>query len=107
MAYDQHSRGIPPGPVAGLPWVKRDTSGLKAGWDDTEQVPWFRYRAGGVTHEVWYEDVQSFQAKLTLVGTYGLQGFSAWMIGQEDPQIWKVLSQKVQVRRFFPFIRNR
>ena len=151
MAYDQHSPGTGPGPVAGLPWVKRvieytltqvpsrkislgiplyfrswnsaglrggyggfpevivllQGSGVEARWNETEQVPWFRYRADGITHEVWYEDVRSFQAKLALVDKYGLQGFSAWVIGQEDPRIWEVLSQKVQVRRLLTSTRNR
>ncbi len=143
MTYDQHSRGTPPGPVAGLTWVKRvieyavskvsperlsmgiplyfrswNSAGLRggyggfpdvvpmlhrpgvvAGWDGNGQVPWFRYPADDIEHEVWYEDVRSFRAKLELVERYGLQGFSAWVIGQEDPRIWVEISRHVSIRR--------
>ncbi|MFQ5882969.1 MAG: glycosyl hydrolase family 18 protein [Candidatus Methylomirabilales bacterium] len=143
MTYDQHTRGTPPGPVAGLPWMKRvveyaltqvppaklslgiplyfrswNTAGLPGGyggfpdlvallhhpgvvtgWDEARQVPWFRYQADGVEHEVWYEDVRSFQAKLQLLQLYRLQGFSAWVIGQEDPRIWMEITRRVRIQR--------
>lgn len=73
--------------------------GVVAEWDANGQVPWFRYPADGVEHEVWYEDIRSFRAKLELVERYGLQGFSAWVIGQEDPRMWVEISRRVRVRR--------
>ncbi len=143
MTYDQHSRVTPPGPVAGVPWMKRVIEytltqippekfslgiplyyrswnsaghrggyggfpdvvpmlhrfGATAGWDGNHEVPWLRYTVDGVEYEVWYEDVRSFRAKLALVGRYNLQGFSAWVIGQEDPRIWVEISHRMQVRR--------
>ncbi len=146
MTYDQHSRLTPPGPVAGLPWMKGvieyalmrvvpdkvslgipfyfrswnkegrrggyggfsnvvpmlHRPGVVARWDETWQVPWFRYLADGVEHEVWYEDVRSFRAKLELVKRYGLQGFSAWAIGHEDPRIWVEISRRIRIRRLLP-----
>lgn len=73
--------------------------GAEAEWSGNHQVPWFRYLADGVEHEVWYEDVRSFRAKVELVARYGLQGFSAWVIGQEDPRIWVEMSRHFKVRR--------
>lgn len=143
MTYDQHNQFTPPGPVAGVPWIKRvveyaltrvppqklslgiplyfrswsgagrqggyggfpelvpmlHRAGVVAAWDAAQQVPWLRYQADGVEHEVWYEDVRSFQVKLELVQTYRLQGFSAWVIGQEDPRIWREISERVRIRR--------
>ncbi|MFQ5802697.1 MAG: glycosyl hydrolase family 18 protein [Candidatus Methylomirabilales bacterium] len=146
MTYDQHTHGTPPGPVAGVPWMKRvieytlthvprekislgiplyfrswNNTGLRggyggfpevvpmlqrpgvvAGWDENRRVPWFRYPADGVEHEVWYEDVRSFRAKLELLKLYGLQGFSTWVIGLEDPRIWVDISRRVRIRRLLP-----
>ena len=146
MTYDQHSLGTPPGPVAGVPWMKRvieyavthvprekislgiplyfrswNSTGLRggyggfpevvpmlhrpgvvAGWDENRQVPWFRYPDDGVEHEVWYEDVRSFRAKLELLKLYRLHGFSAWVIGQEDPRIWVEISRRARIRRLLP-----
>ncbi len=146
MTYDQHSLGTPPGPVAGVPWMKRvieyavthiprekislgiplyfrswNSTGLRggyggfpevvpmlhrpgvvAGWDENRQVPWFRYPDDGVEHEIWYEDVRSFRAKLELLKLYRLHGFSAWVIGQEDPRIWVEISGRARIRRLLP-----
>ncbi|MBU8915178.1 glycoside hydrolase family 18 protein [Bacillus sp. FJAT-29953] len=45
------------------------------------ESPSFRYRdQGGVTHEVWFEDVRSMAAKMMLVRDYGLQGIGAWQL---------------------------
>lgn len=73
--------------------------GVMAEWNEDQQVPWFRYPADGVEHEVWYEDIRSFRVKLELVERYGLHGFSAWVIGQEDPRMWVEISRRVGVRR--------
>jgi spore germination protein YaaH len=43
-------------------------------------------------YKVWFEDKQSFQAKLNIVQDNNLRGFSAWLLGGEDPNIWTVLS---------------
>ncbi|MFQ5656251.1 MAG: glycosyl hydrolase family 18 protein [Candidatus Methylomirabilales bacterium] len=76
--------------------------GVVAEWDEARQVRWFRYSADGVEHEVWYEDERSFRAKLELLERYGLQGFSAWVIGLEDPRIWVEMSHRVRIRRLLP-----
>jgi spore germination protein YaaH len=90
-----------PGGYGGYPEVVQllHREGVAPQWDTDQQVPWFRYHGGGEKHEVWYEDVRSFQAKLELVRGYGLHGFSAWVIGQEDPRIWVKLARTLGVRR--------
>lgn len=37
---------------------------------------------------VWYENDQSYEAKLSLVEKYNLKGAGSWALGQEDPSIW-------------------
>lgn len=38
---------------------------------------------------VWFENDQSYQAKLSLVEKYNLKGAGAWSLGQEDTSIWE------------------
>lgn len=45
-------------------------------------------RAAGA---VWYEDVRSVGERLALVRRHALRGFSAWVLGQEDPALWTLL----------------
>lgn len=49
-------------------------------FDETAQSPYFNYEAEGITHEVWFEDPRSMEAKLGLVREFGLQGTGWWQI---------------------------
>ncbi|WP_052487713.1 glycosyl hydrolase family 18 protein [Gordoniibacillus kamchatkensis] len=40
------------------------------------------------TYTIWYETDRSLQAKLALVGKYGLKGTGSWSLGQETPSTW-------------------
>jgi len=44
------------------------------------QSPWFRYRRDGILHEVWFEDVRSWQRKFDLVKEFGLGGIGIWTV---------------------------
>ncbi len=48
---------------------------------------------GGQFEYLFLEDGRSFQAKLKIIGKYGLRGFSAWRLGHEDPEVWRLLEQ--------------
>ena len=49
-------------------------------FDPTSQSPWFRYRREGILHEVWFEDVRSWQGKCNLVKEFGLGGVGIWTV---------------------------
>jgi spore germination protein YaaH len=145
MSYSQHTRRTPPGPQAGLPWVREVAEhflrymppeklslGIPLGsqhwytsqeddidperarsysesvthrrarvlaerhdaevqWSDTHQVPFAFYHRGGTWEWIFMEDARSFRAKLALARELGLRGFSAWVLGPEDPEIWDAL----------------
>jgi len=61
-------------------------------WNDEHQVAYAFYPVGGTFEWVFFEDARSFEAKLGLVDELGLRGFSAWVLGPEDPVIWSVLA---------------
>ena len=147
MSYDQHTRRTPPGPVAGMPWVRdnvdyflryvpasklslgiplygdhwfaradptipeqvrswnesvswdwarhlADRAGVAMRWEETEEVPYAYYPVGGVFEWLWLENARSFRAKLDLAKAKKLRGFSAWVLGPEDEEIWKVLGPR-------------
>ena len=52
------------------------------------QSPFFRYRRGGVGHELWFEDRDSVAAKLALVDRYDLGGAFFWHLGDVPADIW-------------------
>ena len=54
--------------------------GVDIQFDETAQSPYFRYWQYGVQHEVWFEDVRSWQEKFKLVREYELKGIAVWQI---------------------------
>ncbi|MCL6523043.1 MAG: hypothetical protein K6T34_00150 [Thermoflavifilum sp.] len=51
---------------------------------------------GGVFDWLFIEDVQAFQARWKLAQQYHLRGISCWVLGAEDPAIWRFLSHPSQ-----------
>lgn len=148
MTYSQHTRRTPPGPQAGIPWVREvvryflefmpaeklsmgiplgsqhwyvsqedkivpemarsysegvshawalgllERHGAELQWSDQHQVPFGFYSRGGTFEWIFLEDVRSFEAKLSVVDEFGLRGFSAWVLGPEDPAIWETLRRR-------------
>jgi spore germination protein YaaH len=63
----------------------------KVEWNDTQQVPFAIFDNGGLFEYIFLEDARSFKAKYELMKKYKLRGFSAWVLGNEDPAIWRSL----------------
>jgi len=64
------------------------------------QAPFFFYTdENGATHEVWFEDARSVQAKYNVVKEYGLRGVSYWELNLEFPQNWYVLEDSFRISK--------
>lgn len=75
-----------------------DSAGVTPTWDDVQKAPRAMWESRGVFRHAWLEDARAFMTKLELVKAHGLRGFSVWLLGMEDPAIWKAL-QDAGVRR--------
>ncbi|MDD4989233.1 MAG: glycosyl hydrolase family 18 protein [Candidatus Pacebacteria bacterium] len=64
---------------------------VTSGYSTLEQAPYFKYTSKKKHYTLWYESGRSIQAKLDLMKSYGLAGFSAWALGLEVPSVKKVL----------------
>lgn len=73
--------------------------GVPIQFDETAQTPYFRYWQYGVEHEVWFEDVRSYEAKFQLVKEYGLRGIGVWQIMQLFRAGWELLDGQFQIRK--------
>lgn len=72
--------------------------GVNIQYDWTAQAPFFRYTDDqGRTHEVWFEDARSIQAKFNLMKEMGLRGISYWKLGLSFPQNWLLLDDNFTV----------
>lgn len=67
-------------------------------YDMVTQSPFYHYTdQEGKTHEVWFEDARSAQAKFDLVKEYGLRGISYWTLGYPFPQNWALLDDNFNI----------
>ena len=64
--------------------------GVVLGFDPTQEQPFINYTEGGSINTIWYENAASIEAKLSFVSQDHLQGFSAWTLGLESPDIYSV-----------------
>lgn len=60
-------------------------------YDTVAQELTYRYVADGVSHTVWFEDVNTVAAKLNLARELGLPGVGFWRLGQEDRRVWGLI----------------
>ena len=63
--------------------------GVAVDHDQVQQGAHFSYTKGGHTHEVWFEDRSTVDAKLALIAQQNLAGVAVWRLGYEDPLVWQ------------------
>jgi spore germination protein YaaH len=57
-------------------------------WDPVQKAAHAEWESHGVFQHLWIENARAFRAKLALVQRYRLRGYSVWVLGLEDPQVW-------------------
>lgn len=74
--------------------------GAKIQYDEISQAPFFKYQdEEGKTHEVWFEDVRSIQAKLNLLAEYDLLGAGYWNLLRPFAQNWVLLNHIFRIKK--------
>lgn len=66
------------------------------GFDNELGAAWLSYFFNDKNYAVWFENKQSFEQKLKITKDNKLRGFSAWVLGGEDPAIWSALSNTLK-----------
>jgi spore germination protein YaaH len=61
------------------------------GWDEDERSASMYFYRDYVREWVFYTDTRTFDARYRLVRQQRLAGFASWVLGSEDPGIWKLL----------------
>lgn len=72
---------------------------VKIEYDEVAQSPHFQYQKNDVTHEVWFEDVRSIQAKFDLIEEFQLRGAGYWQIMQLFRANWLLLEHNFDIKK--------
>ena len=75
---------------AGLLAYRYPSRGLFV-WVIRNKCPRFQYEKNSTSHEVWYEDPNSVEAKVKIAKDKGMGGITIWRLGSEGPQKWNVI----------------
>ncbi|MEF3304117.1 glycosyl hydrolase family 18 protein [Paenibacillus sp. GYB003] len=63
-----------------------------AAWSMPYFLKLIRYRDGGASNEIYYEDTQSIAKKIWLAKVYGLKGVSLWHMGNFTASDWDAIA---------------
>lgn len=70
--------------------------------DPVHREKTFSFRNGEGGNQVWFSDAGDLGDRINLARKYGLRGFSAWRLGQEDPTFWNVILAPLTTSRPAP-----
>ncbi len=75
----------------GSAWLEALWRHYPGRWDPAQQVYVTIHRGPQATRVIWWSRARSLQALWRLTQREHLAGISAWRLGQEDPNAWRVL----------------
>ncbi len=68
-------------------------------FDPVAMSPYFIYEKDGLTHQVWFEDVRSMQAKYDLIKEYNLLGGGVWTIMNLFRSMWVLAEENFEIEQ--------
>ncbi len=68
-------------------------NGAEIQFSETAQSIFFTYTNDGGSHEVWFEDVRSIEAKINLAKEYSLLGVGYWNLMRPFRANWLLLDK--------------
>jgi len=78
------------GTYKGLSYIKLNFKHT-FGFDESVGESWLTYYYYNKKYQIWFQDKNSFEKKLEIISQNNFRGFSAWVLGIEDPEIWTTL----------------
>lgn len=66
----------------------------KVQWDAEDHTAYFYFYRDQMREWIFFTDLHTFQDRYALADQYGLPSFCSWVLGEEDPEIWKFLPQR-------------
>lgn len=71
-----------------------DKPSKEVAWDDDDHSAYIYFYRDQMREWIFYTDLRTFKDRYELAQQRGLAGFCSWVLGQEDPEIWKFLPSR-------------
>ena len=66
--------------------------GLKPTWDDECCQNYVKYEDGTAVYQIWIEDKDSLDAKMSVMSNNNIAGVAVWKLGFENSQAWEAIN---------------
>ena len=63
-------------------------------WDPVDHTAWFYFYRDQMREWIFFTDTRTFEDRYKLAEQHNLEGFCSWVLGTEDPAIWKLLPDR-------------
>lgn len=63
-------------------------------WDPVDHTAWLYFYRDQMREWIFYTDARTFEDRYKLAQEHGMEGFCSWVLGTEDPAIWKLLPDR-------------
>ncbi len=70
--------------------------GMNLRWDDNLGQNYGEMESNGTTYQIWMEDEKSIEEKMKAIQKLNIAGVAEWKLGQENSDIWPVISKYMQ-----------
>ncbi len=72
------------------------TSNVKRSWHYQSKTPYFSFKRGKTTRQLWYDDAESLGKKYDFVNSNHLGGVGIWALGYDNghKELWNLLEEK-------------
>lgn len=70
-------------------------NGIETRWDEETCQNYGEVQTNNGLYQVWLEDAESMQVKLSIMSKYNLAGIAAWKLGLESSDIWPLIGAYV------------
>jgi len=67
---------------------------VKPQWDPVDHTAWFYFYRDQMREWIFFTDAHTFEDRYNLAEQHHIQGFCSWVLGTEDPTIWKLLPNR-------------
>ncbi len=65
--------------------------------EDSQNGPHYSYTdSSGIVHQVWFTNARNFSTFIDLVNQYNIRGISIWHPGEDDPEIYNVIKERLE-----------
>ena len=67
--------------------------GVELNWNDETCQKYGEKEMNGILYQVWLEDAESLEAKLSVMDAHGCAGVAEWKLGFDTPDAWSVIGE--------------